>query len=169
MASGTPCLKILRVMPPASSFAYLSRIAGTSTPAESSLVWTFPDSAATYLDFLVALKGYAAGGLTLKLFWSAAVATNNAVWQAAFRRIADDAEDMDTTAQTYDFNNSGAVAAPSAVGELSYDTITFTDGADMDSFADGEIAILRLLRDPAHASDSLANTAYLWGLIGYET
>lgn len=155
-------------MPPATSFSYLSRIAGTSTPAESSLVWTFPDSAATYLDFLCALKGYASGGLTLRLGWSCVGTTNNAVWQVAIRRIADDAEDMDTTAQTYDYNTVTA-AAPSASGELSYDNITFTDGADMDSWADGELAIIRVLRDPANGSDNLANIAYLWGFFGYET
>ena len=168
MASGAPVVQILRVMPPGASFSYLTRIAGASTPAEAYLVWTFPDSASTYLDLLCELRGYAGGGLTLALKWSAAANTNNAVWQAAIRRIADDAEDMDTTAQTYDFNTVTA-AAPSAVGELSYDNITFTDGADMDSWADGELAIIRILRDPANGSDNLANTAYLWSLTGRET
>jgi hypothetical protein len=168
MASGNPIVQVIRVLPPATSFAYLTNIAGGSTPAERSLVWTFPDAAATYLDMLCALKGYGGGGLTLRLAWSSLATSNNAVWQAAIRRIVDDAEDMDTS-HSYDYNNSGAVTAPSAVNELSYDSITFTDGADMDSWADNELAYIRLLRDPAHASDNLANTAYLWGLWGYET
>lgn len=167
MASGSPVLQVLRVLPLTTSGAYLTHIAGGSTPAERYAVWTFLDAAAAYVDFLCIIKGYAAGGLTLRLGWSSAATTNNCVWQAAVRRISDDADDMDT-AHTYDFNTVTG-AAPTAVNELSYDNITFTDGADMDSWADGEMAILRIKRDPAHASDSLANTAYLWGFTGYET
>lgn len=168
MASGNPVLKVLSVMPPNASFASETRILGASTPAESVRVWQFLDAAAAYLDFLVALKGYGGGGITLRLLTSAAAATNNYVFQAAFRRLQDDAVDIDTTAFSYDFNTV-TIAAPSAVGEQSYDNITFTDGADMDNFADNELAILRVLRDPANASDNLGNTAYLWGLFGYET
>ena len=32
----------------------------------------------------------------------------------------------------------------------------------MDSLADGEAFILRILRDPANGSDNLADTAKLW-------
>jgi hypothetical protein len=168
MASGDPVVRILSVNPPNASFAYESRILGTSTPAESLRVWTFPDAAAAYLDYLIYLRGYAGGGLTFRLAWSAAAATNNAVWQLAIRRMQDDAEDLDTTSQTYDYNTVTATA-PTAIGEHSVDNITFTNGADMDNLANDEFAILRLLRDPAHASDSLANTAYLWGITGWET
>jgi hypothetical protein len=167
MASGNPVVQILRVLPPATSFAPPQVINGGSSPAERYIVWQFADAASAYIDFLCALKGYGGGGLTLRLGWSSLATANNAVWQAAIRRIADDAEDMDTS-QTYDFNTVTA-AAPSAVNEVVYDNITFTDGADMDSWADGELAIVRVLRDPANGSDNLANTAYLWGLTGYET
>lgn len=168
MASGNPVVNVVRVMPPGASFAYPTRIAGASTPAESIRVWTFPDTGSTYLDFLCFLKGYGGGGLTLRLMWGAAAATNNAVWQAAVRYISDDAVDLDTTAKTYDYNTVTA-AAPSVVGETSYDNITFTNGADMDSWADNTFAIIRILRDPANGSDTLANTAYLYGFQGYES
>jgi hypothetical protein len=168
MASGSPILQIIRVLPlSGTNGAYLVNIAGGSTPNERYTVWTFPDAAARYVDFLCAIKGYAAGGLTLRIGWSSLATANNCVWQAAVRRISDDADDMDTS-HTYDYNTVTATTA-SAVNEVAYDNITFTDGADMDSWADGEMAILRIKRDPAHASDSLANTAYLWGVFGYET
>jgi hypothetical protein len=167
MASGSPVVQIIRVLPLTSSGAYLSHIAGGSTPAERYTAWTFPNSGSFYVDFLVALKGYAAGGLTLRLGWGSPATTGNCVWQAAIRRISDDADDMDT-AHTYDYNTVTG-AAPTATHELSYDNITFTSGADMDSWAEGEMAILRILRDSAHASDTLADTCYLWGLFGYET
>ncbi len=147
--------------PPAATAAPLDWLAGASTPAENLPMAVYADAASAYMDFYGVLQGYGGGGLTLKLKWSASVTTNNCVWQAAVRRIADDAEDMDTTAHTYDFNTVTA-AAPSAVGEASYDNITFTDGVDMDSLADGEAFIVRVLRDPAHASDNLAGTANLW-------
>lgn len=123
-------------------------------------MWAFADAASAYMDFYGRLQGYGGGGLTLKFAWSSPATSNSAVWQAAIRRIADDAEDLDTTAETYAFNTVTATA-PSVAGEVSYDSITFTDGADMDSVADGEYFILRILRDPANASDNLANTANL--------
>lgn len=155
-------------MPPGASFAYLTRIAGGATPAEALLAWTFPDSGAFHVDLLCELRGYAGGGLTFALKWSSLATSNNAVWQVAIRRFQDDAEDLDSTAHSYDYNTVTA-AAPSAVQEISYDSVTFTDGADMDSWADGELAIVRVKRDGAHASDNLANTAYLWSVTGRET
>jgi hypothetical protein len=166
MASGSPVIQTHRVFPLTTTGAYLSHIAGGSTPAERYAVWTFPD-AGGYLDVLVSLKGYAGGGLTVRLGWSSLATSNAAVWQVAFRRISDDADDMDTS-HTYDFNTVTATTA-SAVNEVAYDNVTFTDGADMDSWADGEMAIMRILRIGSHGSDTLGNTAYLWGWIGYET
>lgn len=147
--------------PPGASAAPIDFLVGAATPAENLPIGTFADAAAAYMDFYGVAQGYGGGGLTLKLKWSSLATTNNAVWQAAIRRIADDAEDFDTTAHSYDFNTVTA-AAPIAAGQASYDNITFTNGADMDSLADGEAFVLRVLRDPAHASDNLANTAQLW-------
>lgn len=147
--------------PPGASAAPIDWIVGASTPAENAPVAVFADAAEAFIDFYGTLQGYGGGGLTLRLKWSSLAITNDAVWQAALRRVADDAEDFDTTAHTYDFNTV-TVAAPSAIGELSYDNITFTDGVDMDSLADGEAFVLRVKRDPAHVSDTLANTAQLW-------
>ena len=59
--------------------------------------------------------------------------------------------------------------AASASGELSYPTITFTDGADMDSWADGELAIVRVYRDHDHGDDGMTGDAELWDLLGKET
>src|SRR3990170_1402244 len=159
MASGQ--IFPLTPLPPGTLAAPLDILVGASTPAESLPIATFADAAAAYMDYYGNLRGYGGGGLTLDVVWSSLATANNCVWQAAFRRIQDDAEDVDTTAHTYDFNTVTATA-PSAAGENSLDTITFTDGADMDSLANGEPFILRILRDPAHASDNLANTAQLW-------
>ena len=113
---------------------------------------------------------YATGGITLTVVWGADTATTgNVIWGAAFRDMPDDAEDIDTTAFSYDYNASAAVAAPSAVGENSYDNITFTNGADMDSVVAGNAFILRIRRDAANAGDTMAGDSGLISLLMKET
>lgn len=170
MASGDPILEIIAVMPPVTLPAGLRFLAGASTPAESIPLLLFDDATIEYVDFLCRLSvKYAGGGITLSLLWSATSATsNNCIWQAAFRDLPDDAEDLDTTAFTYDYNTVTA-AAPSAVGEQSYDTITFTDGADMDSTPAGDYCILRVARKASDGSDNMSGDAELIAISGKET
>jgi hypothetical protein len=158
LASGDTLLILtpLDNTPPATVYATIDTMTGTSTPAEAIPVLDYDDTTAEYADFYCVMpRNYAAGGVTLTFIWSAAATANTAVLRAAFRRVADDTEDLDTTAQTYDYNTTGALTPPSAVGEVAYDTLTFTDGADMDSVAVGEYFILRVGRAPADGNDSL--------------
>lgn len=168
MASGAAVVEILEVLTPAANAAELKIRTGGSTPAERVSVHAFDASTIEYIDFKCHLIGYGGGGLTFTLPWSAASATSNVVrWGAAIRRIQDDAEDIDTS-QTYDFNSTDDTTA-SASGEISYPTITFTNGADMDSVADGEVFILRIRREANHANDTMTGDAELWGVFGKET
>lgn len=163
MSSGQVVGQILDVLFPNANFASMTQRAGGSTPAERVVVYAFDASTIEYLDFKVLLRGYSGGGLTITFPWSAASATSNAVrWGAAIRRIADDAEDIDAS-HSYDFNEVDDTAA-SASGELSYPIITFTDGADMDSWSDGEMAIVRVRRNASHANDTMSGDAQLWGI-----
>lgn len=148
-------------VPPASSYATQDRIAGGASPNESIPVLDFDAAADEFTDFYGFLPAhYSGGGLTVTLVWSASSATsNNVVWGAAVRRVVDDAEDLDTS-HTYDYNFVTAPAA-SAQGEVSYDNITFTSGADMDSLTAGEMFVLRVIRDADHASDTMAGDAEL--------
>jgi hypothetical protein len=155
-------------MPPGADAATLDARAGGSTPAENVIVHDFDASSAEYLDLLCKLVGYDGGGLTFTIAWSASSASaNDVVWEIGIRRIADDAEDIDAS-HTYDYN-SATDTAPSASGELSYPTITFTDGADMDSWADGELAVVRVRRNAGDGNDSMSGDAELWGVGGTET
>lgn len=169
MASGNPVVEILDIMPPGTAYATLDVRVGGSTPAESVIVHDFDASTAEYVDFKCRLnEDYDAGGLTFTLPYSMTSATSGGVrWEAAVRRVADDAEDIDAS-HTYDFNGVTDTVA-SASGELSYPVITFTDGADMDSWAAGEVAIVRVRRDPDNAGDSAAGDAELWALVGKES
>jgi hypothetical protein len=168
MASGDSVVQVLEAMPPAASAATIDTRAGGSTPAETVQVIDFDAAADEFRDYKCKLEGYGGGGLTMTLVWSASTATaNDCVWQVAIRRMEDDAEDIDA-AHTYLFNTVTATA-PSLSGEVSYDNITFTDGADMDSWAEGEVAIVRVGRDADNGSDNMAGDAELWGWFGLET
>ena len=168
MASGDPVVQILEVMPPGSSAATIDVRPGGSTPAENVLVYDFDASSDEYMDFKCLLTGYDGGGLTFKLSWSASSATSGQIrWEIGIRRMDDDNEDIDG-AHSYDYNGVSDTAA-SASGELSYPTITFTDGADMDSWADGEVAIVRVHRDYDHGDDGMTGDAELWTISGVET
>ena len=168
MATGNPVVQVLEVLVPATLGAELSVRSGGSTPAERVTVHNFDAATIEYIDFKCALQGYGGGGLTFTLPWSAASATSGVTrWGIGIRRMTDDAVDIDA-AHTYDYNDADDTAA-SASGELSMPTIAFTSGADMDSWADGEIAIVRVRRNASHANDTMTADAQLWGLLGKET
>ena len=139
--------------PPATLYATFGVMDGASTPAESIVLLYFDDTTQEYIDFYCVMpEHYDGGGITLTVMFSAAEAASDVVeWQAAFRRVADDAEDLDTTAHTYVYN-AVVATAPSVIGEVAYDNITFTSGADMDSVVAGDYFILRVTRDPAPSS-----------------
>ena len=161
MASGDPVVQILKIMPPGSDAALQDVRVGGSTPPESVLVYDFPDDASVYMDFLAKLEGYSGGGLTFTQVWSATTATEGDVrWELAIRRMNDDAEDIDD-AHAYAYNGV-TDTAPDVSGEVSYCAIAFTDGADMDNWADGEVAIIRIYRDHDHEDDDMAGDAELW-------
>jgi hypothetical protein len=168
MASGDNVVQITKAMPPGSSAATLDVRVGGSTPAESVQVWDFDASASEYLDFMCYLEGYGGGGLTFTIYYSMTSATSNQVrWEIGVRRIADDAEDIDSS-HTY-VTNGVSDTVPSAAGEISMPTIAFTDGADMDSWAEGEAAIVRVYRDHDHADDTATGDAEMWMIKGLET
>lgn len=168
MASGDRVLHVLQAIPPGSSAATADVRVGGSTPAENITVFDFDAGSDEYMDFLVLLSGYDGGGLTLTLPWSASTATSGQTrWEAAFRALPDDTEDIDAS-HSYDYNGVSDTCA-SASGELSYPTIAFTNGSDMDSLADGEYAILRVHRDYDHGDDGMSGDAELLDIFGVET
>ena len=168
MATGNPVVEIIEVLTPAANAAELTVRAGGSTPGERLTVHAFDAATIEYLDFKCALRGYGGGGITLTHPWSAASATSGVTRSgAAIRRLTDDAVDIDAS-HTYDYNDTDDTAA-SASGEISMPTIAFTSGADMDSWADGEVAIIRVRRNASHANDTMTGDAELWGLLGKET
>jgi len=127
-------------MPPASAYATLDTRNGY-------LVLDFDDStdeSAVFYGFMP--RNYAAGGITVTVGWMATTATEGTIsLDVAFMSITDDADDLDSKAFAA-ANNANPTTA-SATGEVDYATVTFTDGADMDSVAAGEAFLMKITRD----------------------
>lgn len=145
----------------------------TSNPAtldtrNNHKVLDFDDATDESAVFSAFLKGYNGGGLTVKIIWAATSATTgNVVWNAEIERIQDDVTDIDS--DSFAAANAVTATTASASGETSYDSITFTDGADMDSLADGEAFRIRITRDANNVSDTMTGDAELWGVCIVET
>jgi hypothetical protein len=164
VASGDLVVSVLDVFVPTTLFAVLTRRVGASAPAEGINVWAFDAATIWYLDFLCVLRGLSAsGGLTFTLPWTAATATTGVTrWGIAIRRLQAGTDDIDV-AHTYDYNVLDATA-PATSGFVLYSEIAFTTGVDMDSWANNELAIVRVRREANHANDTMAGNAELHGV-----
>lgn len=154
--------EILSSSVPLTLGAPLGFIDSASSPVDSFPYFEFGDSALAYVDFYCRLIGYQGGGLTVNfnLLRTSAAAAAGYYFQAAIRRIATGTDDV-TASHTYDYNSTtiNVPAGPPAAGITMAGSITFTDGADMDSLADNEMFVLRFRRDPTNAADNAGDAA----------
>jgi len=105
-------------------------------------------------------RSYAGGGLTVYIHWSASSATSNdCIWDVAFERIGDSQLDVD--GDSFAAVNSVTDTAPGTTGHVTIANVTFTDGADMDSVAVGELFRLKITRDADNGSDTMTGDAEL--------
>jgi hypothetical protein len=143
--------------PPDADFATFDTIltASADEPDHSMLVLDFdPGTTEEYAYFTgVMPRNYGGGGLTLNIGWSSDATTGVCRWAVAFKSITDDADDLDS--KVFAAPNTVDATTASAGGEVDYAVITFTDGADMDSIAAGEMFVLELSRNSSHANDTL--------------
>lgn len=126
--------------PPAANFATLDT-------RNSIPVLDFDAAADETAQFTgVMPRNYGGGGVTVTVGWMASTATSGAIsLDVAFKSVTDDADDLDTKA--YAAPNNANPTAANVSGEVDYVEITFTDGADMDSVAAGEMFQLEITRD----------------------
>lgn len=153
--------------------APIGGIDGASSPVEGIPYFEFVDGTITYRDYYCRLIGYNGGGLTFnfEVLRTSATAGLRYVFEAAIRRINTGTEDI-TASHTYDYNSVTVTipAGPPAAGIPMAGTITFTDGADMDSLATNEAFVLRFRRNATTANDDATDTArVLATLTGRET
>ncbi len=158
MASGDTLVVFtaLQNEPPAANFATLDT-------RNSIPVLDFDDTTAETAEFSGVMPRHYAGttGITVTLGWMATdttVTPHVVDWDVAFKSVSDDADDLDSKAYAAVNSNDDEQEA-SASGEVKYSTITFTDGADMDSVAAGEYFRMKVTRDATN--DTLTDDAEL--------
>lgn len=97
-----------------------------------------------------------------KVKWLSATTTNNVVWQIAIACVAD-AETDDPAFTDTAFAADAAKATANQTNDVP-DGSTFQTITTTGSCAAGELAHIRVKRDPAHASDDHSGTARLIGV-----
>jgi len=112
-------------------------------------------------------RNYAGGGVTVYLHYAMTSATSGDIdWDVEFERIGDQQLDIDAdsfaSAQSVD-----NTTVPGTSGNVDIVSVAFTDGAQMDSVAVGELFRLRITRDAA--SDTATGDAELVGIELKET
>lgn len=105
-------------------------------------------------------RNYGSGGVTVYLHVSSVATTGNHMFDVAFERIGDQQQDVDSDGFAA-VNAVGAVAVPGTSGNVDIVNVTFTDGADMDSVAVGELFRLKVTRDADNASDTATGDSEL--------
>ena len=97
---------------------------------------------------------YGGGGVTVYLHYSMATAeTDDTDWDVAFERIGD--QQLDVDADNFAAANSvDGTTVPGTTGLVDVVSVAFTDGADMDSVAVGELFRLKVTRDASSDADN---------------
>ena len=113
---------------------------------------------------------YSGLGLDINTFWAFTSATSGSLRvQAGIERI--DASSLDIDADSFAAFQSAGGTAPGTSGQVIKVTVAFTDGAQMDSLAAGELFRLKIRRDADGTSgtDDIATDAELLGIEIQET
>lgn len=104
-------------------------------------------------------RHYGGSGVTVYLHYAMSSATSGDVdWDVAFERIGDQQQDIDSDGFAA-ANSVDNTTVPGTSGLVDIASVTFTDGADMDSIAVGEGFRMKATRDAA--SDTAAGDAEL--------
>lgn len=110
---------------------------------------------------------YDGGGVTVYLHYAMSSAVSGDIdWDVAFERIGDQGQDIDSDGFAA-VNSVDSTTVPGASGLVDVVSVTFTDGADMDSVAVGEEFRLKVTRDAA--SDTATGDAELMAVEIRET
>jgi hypothetical protein len=160
MASGDTLLSFgaLANMPPASAFATVdTRNAHVCLDFDAGT-----DESAVFAGILPRLAN-----TTVVLAWAASSATSgDVVWNVAWER---DDTGTDLDADSFATANSATATTSATSGALTYTSITFTTGAQMDNIAAGERFRLKVTRDADNAADTMTGDAELFAVHVRET
>lgn len=164
MASGdTLCVfKPQHNQPPASNYATLDTRNG-------HVVLDFDASTEEAAYFAGILPhNYAGGGLNVYVHWMATSATSgNVKWGGSLEAHDAGGTDLDSDSFAAEQTQTGAAQATS--GQVTQTTISFTDGAQIDSLTGGLSFRFKLARKAADAADTMTGDAELLGIEIRET
>lgn len=153
MASGDTLLVFtpLHNEPPASAYATLDM-------RNAHPVLDFDDSTDESAVFTAVLpQRYGGGGVTVYLHWAATSATSgDVVWAVAFER-----DNTDLDADSFAAAQSATDTTDATSGVITTTSVAFTDGAQMDSLAVGEVFRLMVTRDADNVADTMSGDAEL--------
>jgi hypothetical protein len=128
----------------------------------------FDDSTDESAVFSSFLQGYNDNGLTVILVWSVpSLIVGAVVWDVAFERIQEDITDLDV--DSFAAPQSVTRTVPGTARTCDYASILFTNGAQMDSLANGEAFRVKVTRDANNGSDTLNSDAELLRVVIKET
>ena len=106
-------------------------------------------------------RAYAGGGVTVSIWVLTTTTTGDMSFKGFFKSVTDNVDNLDTKNFAAPQSNT-AIDAPGAVGRAKLFTITFTNGAQMDSVAAGEPFFFMLMRDAQDSTnDDMAGDAEL--------
>lgn len=156
MASGDTLLIITPFAnePPSSNFATLDMRNGH--PVLNFDAGT--DESAVFTAIMP--RHYSGGGITAYVHWCAASATSgDVIWDVSFERIGEGQQDIDSDG--FASVQSVTATAPGTSGNVDIASIAFTNGAQMDSVAVGEMFRIKVTRDANNGSDNMTGDAQL--------
>lgn len=115
----------------------------------------------TYFSFVLP-RSYAGGGITLYCHYAMSSAEADAiVLEIGFERIGDQLLDIDGPDSFAAAQSTGDVTVPGTSGLVDIATITFTDGAQIDSLAVGECGRIEVERVSATGADAAGDLELL--------
>lgn len=166
MASGDTLIAITNphgYEPPATNFATVAernnhKVLAFNTDADKEAIFK-----------LIMPRNYGGGGVTLFPHFSMDTATSgNVVLLIQFENIQDGAQDIDSDG--FASGQSATIAVPGTAGNVeSSNSITFTDGAQMDSVGAGGLFRIKITRQESLAGDTAGDVLQLHGIEIQET
>ena len=125
------------------------------------------DEEAVWTEYM--LPYYGGGGVTLSILWTAdGIASGNVIWDAQWELIDPNVLDIDADSFAA-VQSTAAIAVPATDGFAKETTISFTNGAQMDSVAASTWYRLKVRRDANHASDTAAADVQILAVLAKET
>lgn len=144
----------------ASSFPGLSRVQGTSFPV-SGLAYDGTSTERAY--FKIPVINYGSGNLTATIEWYADTASSGAVvWETALAAITGNTDTQDVETKSFATANTATDTHLGTTGQRVH-TIDVTI-SNLDSLANGDVALLRVSRLPGDAGDTMTGDAILIGI-----